>query len=115
MWFFLLILLILALFFFSPAVRVWRAVRKFQNDYNQAMEDAQQKANEANTTSSTNEMKERYRRYTTENGEYVNYEELEGRPQQHDETENAPSGASSSAGSKYQEEIVSDAEFEDIE
>lgn len=115
MWIFWLILLLFALFFFSPAVKVWRAVRKFQDDYNKTMGDAQQKANNANNTSSANEMKERYHRYTSENGEYVNYEELEGRPQQPDETENAPSGASSSAGSKYQEEIVSDAEFEDIE
>lgn len=111
MWFFLLILLVLMLFIFSPVVKVWRAVRKFQSDYNNAMGNAQQ--SNKTTDNKTSDAKERYRRYSSETGEYVNYEELEGRPKETIEPETGTESTSNS--SRYQEEIVSDAEFEDIE
>ena len=111
MWFFLLILLAFLLIIFSPVVKVWRAVRKFQSDYNNTMGNAQQNDNKADNK--TSDVKERYRRYSSETGEYVNYEEIEGRPQETIEPEHSTESTSSS--SRYQEEIVSDAEFEDIE
>jgi len=113
MWFFIIILLLL-IFLLSPVIKVWRAVRKFQNEYNQAMNQA--RGGQANTQSPTDEneeLKERYRRYSDETGEYVSFEEVEGRP----ETSSEPAEQQQSSGgsnSKYQDEIVSDAEFEDI-
>ena len=113
MWVFVIILLLL-FFLLSPAIKVWRAVRKFQNDYNQAMNQAghKQRASSQNYDSEKEEIKERYRRYSDETGEYVSFEEVEGRPEpQHTSPEHHTAPNSST---KYQDEIVSDAEFEEI-
>lgn len=108
MWF-LIIILILLLFLLSPVIKVWRAVRKFQNEYNRTMDQARQNQADAQKEDEQNELKERYRRYTDETGEYVSFEEVEGRPEESTEQQQ-PKGNSS----KYQDEIVSDAEFEEI-
>lgn len=110
MWFFILILILL-IFLLSPIFKVWRAVRRFQNEYNSAMDQARQNQTEAQKNDEQNELKERYRRYSDETGEYVNFEEVKGRP---DTQESSEQQASSGSSSKYQDEIVSDAEFEDI-
>ena len=111
MWF-LIIILILLLFFFSPAIKVWRAVRKFQDEYNRTMDQARQNQEAAQKDDEKNDLKERYRRYSDETGEYVSFEEVEGRPE--DTTQSSGQQPSSGGSSKYQDEIVSDAEFEDI-
>lgn len=111
MWIFVIILLLL-FFLLSPAIKVWRAVRKFQNDYNQAMNQASNKQQASPQDDEKDEIKERYRRYSDETGEYVSFEEVEGRPEpQHPGQEHH---TASSSNSKYQDEIVSDAEFEEI-
>lgn len=108
MWF-LIIIILLLLFLLSPVIKVWRAVRKFQNEYNRAVDQARQNQEAAQKDDEKNELKERYRRYTDETGEDVNFEEMEGRLEETIEPQ--PSSGSSS---KYQDEIVSDAEFEEI-
>lgn len=111
MWFFIIILLLL-IFLVSPIFKVWRTVRKFQDDYNRAVDEAKQRQKEEQQNNEQNDLKERYRRYTNETGEYVSFEEMKGRPESSNETsEQQPSNGSNS---KYQDEIVSDAEFEDI-
>lgn len=112
MWF-LIVILLLLLLLFSPVIRVWRAVRKFQKDYDNAMnQTSQQNQGGTKKNDEQNDLKERYRRYSDETGEYVSFEEMEGRPE--DTTPSSEQQASTSNSSKYQEEIVSDAEFEDI-
>ncbi|MBP5688167.1 MAG: hypothetical protein J6X22_05935 [Muribaculaceae bacterium] len=110
MWFLIIILLLLFLFF-SPVIKVWRAVRKFQDEYNRTMDQASQNQDAAQKNDKQNELKERYRRYTDETGEDVSFEEVKGRPNDNETTEQQPSSGSSS---KYQDEVVSDAEFEEI-
>ncbi len=110
MWIFLIIFLLLMLFF-SPVIKVWRAVRKFQNEYDSAMNQARQNQSNAQKTDEQNDLKERYRRYSDETGEYVSFEEVEGRPSDNESTQSQPS---SDTSSKYQDEVVSDAEFEEI-
>lgn len=107
----LIIILLLLLFLFSPVIKVWRAVRKFQNDYNRAMDQANQNQADSQKDDEKNEIKERYRRYSDETGEYVSFEEMEGRLDDNDNNETQPTNDTSS---KYQDEIVSDAEFEEI-
>lgn len=107
----LIIILLLLLFLFSPVIKVWRAVRKFQNDYNRAMDQANQNQADSQKDDEKNEIKERYRRYSDETGEYVSFEEMEGRLDDNDNNETQPTNGTSS---KYQDEIVSDAEFEEI-
>lgn len=112
MWFLVVILLILFLLF-SPVIKVWRSVRKFQKDYESAMNKARQQNGGAKQQDDANrEFKERYRRYSDETGEYVSFEEMEGKPEAEKETNTQQTSSSSS--SKYQEEMVSDAEFEEI-
>lgn len=110
MWF-LILILILLFFLLSPVIKVWRAVRKFQNEYNRTMDQAKQNQHKAQKEDEQNELKERYRRYSDETGEYVSFEEVEGRPETSTSSEQQPS---SDGSSKYQDEIVSDAEFEEI-
>ncbi len=109
MWVFIL-LLILLFFLLSPVIKVWRAVRKFQNEYNSAMDQANNNKGKEQNDDEQSELKERYRRYSDETGEYVSFEEVEGRPI-NDDGNSQPSTGSSS---KYQDEIVSDAEYEEI-
>ena len=112
MWFLVVILLILFLLF-SPVIKVWRSVRKFQKDYESAMNKARQQNGGAQQQDDSNrEFKERYRRYSDETGEYVSFEEMEGKPEAEKETNTKQTSSSSS--SKYQEEMVSDAAFEEI-
>ncbi|MBR5639618.1 MAG: hypothetical protein IKW83_07635 [Muribaculaceae bacterium] len=111
MWF--IIILILLLFLLSPVIKVWRAVRKFQNEYNRTMDQARK--NQGETTQEDdekNDLKARYRRYSDETGEYVNFEEMEGRPETI--TQDSEQQTTTGSSSKYQDEIVSDAEFEEI-
>ncbi len=107
----LIIILLLLFFLFSPVIKVWRAVRKFQDEYNRTMNQARQNQETAQKNDEQNDLKERYRRYSDETGEYVSFEEMEGRPNDNETTEPQPS---SSTSSKYQDEPVSDAEFEEI-
>ena len=111
MWFLVLILILLFLFF-SPVFKVWRAVRKFQDEYNSNMDNATRQ-NQGSTPKDNEqeELKERYRRYSDETGEYVSFEDVEGRPNDNESHEPQPSSGTSS---KYQDEPVSDAEFEEI-
>ena len=111
MWFLIIVLLLLFLFF-SPVIKVWRAVRKFQNEYNRTMNQAQQNQEAAQKADEKNDLKERYRRYSDETGEYVSFEEVQGHTE--DTTKNSEPQSSSNSSSKYQDEIVSDAEFEEI-
>ena len=90
---------------------VFRAVRKFQDEYNRTMDQARQNQEAAQKNDEQKDLKERYRRYSDETGEYVSFEEMEGRPNDNETTEPQ---SSSSTSSKYQDEVVSDAEFEDI-
>ncbi len=108
MWIFLIIILLLFLFF-SPVFKVWRAVRKFQNEYNRTVNQTRQNQADEQKANEKNDLKERYRRYSDETGEYVSFEEMEGRPEESSEQQ-----SSTGTNSKYQEEIVSDAEFEEI-
>ena len=68
MWF-LIIILLLLLFLFSPVIKVWRAVRNFQNDYNRAMDQANQNQADSQKNDEKNEIKERYRRSADETDE----------------------------------------------
>ena len=67
MWF-LIVILLLLLLLFSPVIRVWRAVRKFQNDYNRAMDQANQ--NQAD--SQKNDEKNKQRDYILAPFTYLN-------------------------------------------
>lgn len=106
----LFIILILLFFLLSPVFKVWRAVRKFQDEYNRTMDQARQNQEAAQKDDEKNDIKERYRRYSDETSEYVSFEEMEGRPNDNENTEPQPSNTTS----KYQDEVVSDAEFEEI-
>lgn len=111
--FWFILFLILLYFIAAPIYRVWRKMRQFRDEYEQAMK--QQGNYQPGQTSDTRtdeqrEMVERYRRYSEENAENVDYEELEGRMEEKVEntsTQQEPS-------SKYQEEAISDAEYEEI-
>lgn len=106
--FWLILLLILLYFLAAPIVRVWRKVRQFQDEYNRTMNGGQNTTgNSANPAQ--NEMAERYRRYSDATAENVEFEELEGHIESEPEVDIPPSNTSS-----YQEEVVSDAEYEDI-
>jgi ABC-type multidrug transport system fused ATPase/permease subunit len=108
---FLLILLLVVIYFIAaPIIKVWRKVRQFQDQYNRTMEgqDASQQSYETKTEEE--ELKERYRRYTKSEAQNVDFEELDGPMQQ----ESSPNQASQSTGNRYQEEAISDAEFEEI-
>ena len=105
---FLLILFILFLIWIAtPIFRVWRKVRRFQDEYNRTIyQQGQSQQNEEQQRKE--EMADRYRRYSEANAENVEFEELEGK------MENTPSEPQQGPTSRYQEEEISDAEYEEI-
>ena len=111
--FWLILLLILLYFIAAPIIRVWRKVRSFQDEYNKAMNEQGNYQTSSKNEAKTNEqreMVERYHRYSDETAENVDFEELDGpmteEPQLAEDT--PPSS------SRYQEEPITDAEFEEI-
>lgn len=109
---FLLILLFVLLYIFiAPIVRVWRKVRQFQDQYTRTMSGSNTGTTAGNSDDYNNkeDMAQKYRRYSSENGEYVDFEELEGTI-----TESPSTHDADTPRSRYQEEAVSDAEFEEI-
>ena len=113
---FLFILLLVILYFvLSPIVRVWRKVRRFQDEYNRNMSgntyggSPQQDA----PRSEEEELIEKYRRYSPENAQSVDFEELDG-PMPQQESHQETSQQSTTSSTRYQEEAVSDAEYEEI-
>ena len=106
--------MLLVYFVGAPAYRVWRKVRSFQDQYKKAMNEqgnyqtsAQKKDGK---TDEQREMVERYRRYSDETAENVDFEEIDG-PISEDQPLNDNDHSSATS---YQEEPVSDAEFEEI-
>ena len=108
--FWLILLLILLYFIAAPIIRVWRKVRQFQNEFNRNMNGGGQNQNAGQPNATQRDMAERYRRYSDATAENVEFEELEGPVEQEPEELTQ----SDSTTSSYQEEIVSDVEFEDI-
>lgn len=111
--FWFILFLILLYFIAAPIYRVWRKMRRFRDEYEQAMKQQgnYQPGHASDTrTDEQREMVERYRRYSEENAENVDYEELEGRIEQEPSTPSTQQEPTS----RYQEEIVSDAEYEEI-
>ena len=106
---FLLILFILIIIWIaSPIIRVWRKVRQFQDEYRNTINQQQGQSQQGGAQQQKEDMAERYRRYSEANAENVDFEELEGKMEDTpDEPQHGPS-------SRYQEEEISDAEFEDI-
>ncbi|MBQ9585387.1 MAG: hypothetical protein IJR20_05235 [Muribaculaceae bacterium] len=111
--FWFILFLILLYFIAAPIFRVWRKMRRFRNEYEQAMNQQgnYQPGHASDTrTDEQREMVERYRRYSEENAENVDYEELEGRMEEKADNTSAQQEPSS----QYQEEAISDAEYEEI-
>ena len=107
--FWFILFLILLYFILSPIIRVWRKVHQFRDEYEQAMKQQGSYQPSDGKTAEEREMVERYRRYSEENAENVDFEELEG-PMPNEQQEHEPPQSTS----RYQEEEVSDAEYEDI-
>lgn len=117
--FLLILLLVLIYFMVAPVMRVWRKVRDFQDEFNSAMNNTgsasqqqqQQGGRSRNVSDEQREMIERYRRYTQAHAENVDFEELDGPMQEEPQQE---SMSNNSRPSSYQEEEISDAEFEEV-
>jgi hypothetical protein len=111
--FWFILFLILLYFIVAPVFRVWRKMRQFKDEYEQAMnrQGSYQPGNRNDQrTDEQREMVERYRRYSEENAENVDFEELDG--PMSEESQHGSDNQSNST--KYQEEPVSDAEYEEI-
>lgn len=108
---FLLILFILILIWIaSPIIRVWRKVRQFQDEYTRTMNQSQQQQNPNQSQDGQDRsMAEKYRKYSDSTAENVDFEELDG-PME--DTPDTNPGYEQST--RYQEEAISDAEFEEI-
>jgi len=115
--FWLILLLILIYFIAAPIFKVWRKVRKFQDQYYKTMNGDQDSesggtSTGSNRTAKEREMVERYRRYIDETAQNVDYEELDGRmSSESPQEQNAQQEPSTT---KYQEEVISDVEFEEV-
>lgn len=110
--FWFILLLILLYFIAAPIYRVWRKMRQFRDEYERAMKQQgsyQPEQHDGRRGDEQREMVERYRRYSDENAENVDFEELDG-PM----TEEIPTHDNQHTSSTYQEEPISDAEFEEI-
>ncbi len=110
---FWIIILLILVWIATPIIKVWRKVRKFQNDY---MRNAQQQGSTGQRQSYSTEpqeeemsMADRYRKYSDSMAENVEFEELEG-PMQEPQKPSPDNGPTT----RYQQEAVSDAEFEEI-
>ena len=110
---FWIIILLILIWIATPIIKVWRKVRKFQNDY---MRNAQQQGSTGQRQSYSTEpqeeemsMADRYRKYSDSMAENVEFEELEGKIQ-----EPASTTRDEQPTTRYQQEAVSDAEFEEI-
>ena len=111
--FWVILFLILIYFIGAPIFRVWRKMRRFREEYERAMEQQgtyQPEQPNGGRTQEQRERLERYHQYSEENAENVDFEELDGPMSQ--EPQSADNQSSSST--QYQEEPVSDAEFEEI-
>jgi hypothetical protein len=108
---FLLILFILILIWIaSPIIRVWRKVRQFQDEYTRTMNQSQQQGGSGTQQQEQGKsMAERYRKYSDTTAENVDFEELEGAME-----ETVDSEPQQGPSSRYQEEEISDAEFEEL-
>ena len=109
---FLLILFILFLIWIAaPVFRVWRKVRQFQDEYTRTMNQTQQQQSTGTSGSQQKEktMADRYRKYSETNAENVDFEELEGKME-----EPLSDVSQQQQSTRYQEEAISDAEFEEL-
>lgn len=107
---FLLILFILIVIWIaSPIIRVWRKVRQFQNEYTRTMNQTQQQNPNQSQEGKDETMAEKYRKYSDSTAENVDFEELDG-PME-DTPDTNPGNEHST---RYQEEAISDAEYEEI-
>lgn len=110
---FWLIIIIILVWIATPIIKVWRKVRRFQDEYTRTMNSGGQQGPSApqgrQRSEEQQEIVERYRRYSDATAENVDFEELEGHITESDDTSlnNGPT-------TRYQEEDVSDAEFEEI-
>ena len=108
---FLLILFILILIWIaSPIIRVWRKVRQFQDEYARTMNQTQQQTTGGSDSQPQEKtMADRYRKYSETTAENVDFEELDGPMEPMPDT-----NPSNEQSSRYQDEVISDAEYEDI-
>lgn len=110
---FWIILLLILVWIATPIVKVWRKVRKFQSEYMRGTQQGNDGQRQSYSTEQDQDqemtMAERYRRYSDTMAENVEFEELEGPMQE-------PAGTSHADGptTRYQQEAVSDVEYEEI-
>lgn len=110
---FWLIVIIFLVWIATPIFKVWRKVRRFQDEYARTMNGGGQQGPAPGPgkqrTEEQQEKVERYRRYSDATAENVDFEELDG--QLDDSQSTSPNDGPTT---RYQEEEVSDAEFEEI-
>ena len=108
--FWLILFILILIWIASPIIRVWRKVRQFQDEYTRTMNQTQQQTT-GDTDSQPQEktMADRYRKYSETTAENVDFEELEGKME-----ESADDKVGQERTTRYQEEVISDAEYEDI-
>ena len=108
--FWLILFILILIWIASPIIRVWRKVRQFQDEYTRTMNQTQQQSSgSVNDEPQEKSMADRYRKYSETTAENVDFEELEGKME-----ETADSNVGRERTTRYQEEVISDAEYEEI-
>ena len=113
--FWLIVIGLLLYYIGAPIYRVWRKVRQFQDEYNRNMSgmgnNTTSQSQPSGEDDANREIMERYRRYSDATAENVEFEELDGHIDEEPLAEDPPANSST----RYQQEEISDVEFEDIE
>ena len=108
--FWLILFILILIWIASPIIRVWRKVRQFQDEYTRTMNQTQQQSSgSVNDEPQEKSMADRYRKYSETTAENVDFEELEGKMEK-----TADSNVGQERTTRYQEEVISDAEYEEI-
>jgi hypothetical protein len=108
--FWLILFILILIWIASPIIRVWRKVRQFQDEYTRTMNQTQhQSPGGAGEDPQEKSMADRYRKYSETTAENVDFEELEGKME-----ETVDSNVGQERTTRYQEEVISDAEYEEI-
>lgn len=108
--FWLILFILILIWIASPIIRVWRKVRQFQDEYTRTMNQTQQQSpGGAGEDPQEKSMADRYRKYSETTAENVDFEELEGKME-----ETVDSNVGQERTTRYQEEAISDAEYEEI-
>ncbi len=112
--FWLIVIGLLLYYIAAPIFRVWRKVRQFQDEYRRTMsgmgDSTTSQGQQPQQDDANQDMMERYRRYSDATAENVEFEELEGHIDEEPPTPEPPL----SEPTRYQQEEISDAEFEEI-